>query len=384
MVECHLAKVDVEGSSPFSRSSRMQSTLSLQQARSKRLGRASLDGRRGRHGSGQRVPRSTTRSHLTSKGGVPTIIILTVNRRTTEAVLDAFVGTRRRARRSTQGRDYVQPARYPRRNGRGPHCERDGSRWGRRLQQRTRDAIDHWNPVAVVAVGVAFGLDESKQRIADVMVATQIQGYDLAKVNDDGTITPRSDRPRASDVICDRIRQATSQARTKARRGHLSNVTFGLVLSGQKLVDNLNYRESLRTLFPEALGGEMEAIGVYSSAHNSKVDWAIVKAVCDWGHNKANRRKEVWQQRAARAAARTFKAALDLGPLYPAKPHEPHADGAPDPSASPCPLELPARASGGRLFWPQAPPCRVSRSSTSRQGYMRLGTSWHWEECAGR
>jgi hypothetical protein len=114
--------------------------------------------------------------------------------------------------------------------------------------------------------------------------------------------------------LTNRLRQAdTAQRRTEV---DWPKVRFGLLLSGQKLVDNLDYRNSLRGQFGETIGGEMEAQGIYVSATAAKVDWAIVKSICDWGHAKNNAEKDAWQQTAARNAVRVVKAAIALGPLY--------------------------------------------------------------------
>lgn len=61
----------------------------------------------------------------------------------------------------------------------------------------------------------------------------------------------------------------------------------------------------------------MEGYGVYVSAQKAGVDWIVVKAICDWGHNKNHAEKDAWQQLAAKNAARVVKAALDVGGLYP-------------------------------------------------------------------
>lgn len=54
------------------------------------------------------------------------------------------------------------------------------------------------------------------------------------------------------------------------------------MLSGEKLVNDLSYRNDLLQTEPEAIGGEMEGAGVYVAARNSRVDWILVKAICDW------------------------------------------------------------------------------------------------------
>lgn len=58
--------------------------------------------------------------------------------------------------------------------------------------------------------------------------------------------------------------------------------------------------DQLRKLAPEAPGGEMEGTGLYSAAQRKKVDWLLVKAVCDWADGKKERtRKHLnnWRQR---------------------------------------------------------------------------------------
>jgi len=244
----------------------------------------------------------------------PTIVLVTVNDNETHAVLDAFVGEGCTPPQTTKG-----GVTY---NALGTHggcrlvhtiCEMGAGGVGA-SQQRTREAIDHWQPKAIIAVGIAFGLDETKQRIGDVLVSTQIQDYHLGRLNSDGTLTPRGDKPSSSDSLRNRLRQ-TDTMETRRNNGW-PKVRFGLVLSGQKLVDNRDYRESLKALFTEAIGGEMEGTGLYVSANAAKVDWIVIKAICDWGHDKNQADKDAWQKLAAKNAARVLKAALVGGGLY--------------------------------------------------------------------
>lgn len=248
----------------------------------------------------------------------PVIVLVTVNDNETHALLDAFVGEGLALTQVTKG-----GLTY---NDLGIHggyrlvhtvCEMGAGGIGA-SQQRTRDAIDHWQPQAVIAVGIAFGIDETKQAIGDVLVSTQIQDYELGRLNKDGTLTPRGDKPSSADILCNRFRQTNTNKSRSAN--DWPKVRFGLILSGQKLVDNLDYRESLKTLFTEAIGGEMEGVGLYVSASAAKVDWIVVKAICDWGHNKNQTDKDAKQKLAAKNAARVLKEALDNGGLYPSTP----------------------------------------------------------------
>ena len=247
-------------------------------------------------------------------GHEPVVVLMTVNDHETDALLDVFLGPQRTPVPAPRGGVTYHDL--------GLHgglrvihslCEMGAGGIGA-AQQRTQDAIDHWRPRAVIAVGIAFGIDETKQQIGDVLVSIQLQDYELARLNADGTLTPRGDKAHAADTLVNRFRQTDVRCRRAA--ADWPKVRFGLVLSGQKLVDNLDYRESLKRLWSEAIGGEMEGTGLYASAQRASTDWLVVKAICDWGHNKNQADKDAWQKTAAANAARVVKAALDAGALY--------------------------------------------------------------------
>ncbi len=155
-------------------------------------------------------------------------------------------------------------------------------------------------PTAVIMVGIAFGLDPKGQQIGDILIARQLLGYELQRVGTgpDGapTIRTRGDRPSASTRLLDRCRAGALTWRGPA-------LHFGLVLSGEKLVDNQDFRAQLRQLEPEAIGGEMEGAGLYAAAQRSKVDWILVKAICDWADGKKHVNTRQRQRTAAQNAA---------------------------------------------------------------------------------
>ena len=94
-----------------------------------------------------------------------------------------------------------------------------------------------------------------------------------------------------------------------------AKVKFGLILSGAKLVDNQDFREQLRAFGPEAIGGEMEGAGLYAAAQSNKVDWILVKAICDWADGKKSDHKDANQELAATNAARFIKYVIEQGGL---------------------------------------------------------------------
>jgi nucleoside phosphorylase len=181
---------------------------------------------------------------------------------------------------------------------------------GASLQTVTK-ALAALTPGAVIMVGIAFGVNETKQAIGDVLVSEGLRLYDLQRV---GTkrrrleIILRGDRPHASTWLLDRCRAAELSWKE-------ATVRFGLVLSGEKLVDNLDFREQLRALEPEAIGGEMEGAGLYAACHEEKTDWILVKAICDWADGHKNRNKGKRQALAARNAASFVLHLLRQAPL---------------------------------------------------------------------
>lgn len=175
-------------------------------------------------------------------------------------------------------------------------------------QQAVQKGIDALRPGAVFLVGIAFGVDEKKQRIGEILVSRQLQLYDLQRVGKDQMVL-RGDKPHASAQLIDHFRHAELDwDDSKAK------VDFDLILSGEKLVDNHDYREQLKRLAPEAIGGEMEGAGLYVACQDAKVDWIVIKAICDWGYNK-KRNKAARQRLAAGNAAAFVAHALQRAPL---------------------------------------------------------------------
>ena len=181
-------------------------------------------------------------------------------------------------------------------------------------QQMVDKGIASLSPTAVIMVGIAFGVDDKKQTMGDILVSQQFMLYDLQRVGTgtDGKVRigPRGDRPHASARLLDRLRSADEEWSDEKAKVH-----FGLVLSGEKLVDNFDFREQIRRLEPEAIGGEMEGAGLYTAGQDRKVDWILVKGICDWadGHKEENRNER--QRLAAHNAATFVLQMLEQAPL---------------------------------------------------------------------
>ncbi|NTU85469.1 MAG: hypothetical protein HGA45_39965 [Chloroflexales bacterium] len=167
-------------------------------------------------------------------------------------------------------------------------------------------------PAAIIMLGIAFGVAPGRQQIGDILVARQLMLYELQRVGTDSLgdyqLRARGDRPSATAWLLDRFRAGRDDWRGAPPH-------FGLILSGDKLVDNHDFRAQLGQLEPEAIGGEMEGAGLYAAAQSQRADWILVKAISDWADGAKGQAKDESQRLAARNAAEYVFHVLEKGGL---------------------------------------------------------------------
>lgn len=78
---------------------------------------------------------------------------------------------------------------------------------------------------------------------------------------------------------------------------------IGDILSGEVLIDNEEYRNELLEKYPDAIGGEMEGVGVANAALTRAKEWIVIKGICDFADGDKGKNKTQSQQLAAGAAA---------------------------------------------------------------------------------
>ncbi len=158
-------------------------------------------------------------------------------------------------------------------------------------------AINLWSPKGVIMPGIAFGADPTKQAIADVLVSTQVLCYENQRKGHGRTIQ-RGPNAEAGQTLVNRFRNVLGWdfRRTDASR---VEIRPGPVLSGEKLVDDLEFKQALLDAYPQAIGGEMEGGGLYAAAARRGVEWIVVKAICDWADGA---KRDSYQLLAAAAA----------------------------------------------------------------------------------
>jgi len=192
-------------------------------------------------------------------------------------------------------------------------CEMGSSRPGA-AQQAVQDGINALNPSAIIGVGVAFGVNGKNRKVGDILVSRQLSLYEDTRVGTDQdglqrTIA-RGDRAQASARLLNWLRTV------QICRGKIDPpMQFGLMLSGEKLIDNRQFLGKLLEVEPEAIGGEMEGAGLYAACTTAKKDWIIIKSICDWADGKKGKKKRECQRLAARNAAQLLVFALENVPL---------------------------------------------------------------------
>ncbi len=249
-------------------------------------------------------------------GNLPVILLVTVTKTETQALLDLIS----KATCQPWHRRYLQNKPYYALGTLGGaelvlvQSEMGAATFGGAILTVSK-AIETIAPVAVIMVGIAFGarhMNEANpkgQRLGDVLVAKQIVAYEPGKVK--GKFIPRGGRVDCSPTLLGKFRTGELDwAGCKTMDGSPASVYIGLLLSGEKLIADGELRDQLVNMEPEAIGGDMEGAGLYAAAGVAKVDWILVKAICDWADGNKN---DDAQQLAAHNAADFVRHVIQLG-----------------------------------------------------------------------
>ncbi|MDR1062521.1 MAG: PQQ-binding-like beta-propeller repeat protein [Azoarcus sp.] len=186
-----------------------------------------------------------------------------------------------------------------------------------RAQRLCRDLIEAFpfKIAIVIGVGIAFGVDDDKQKIGDVLVAKSL--YDYECVRQGNSVEPRGgDSPCSASLIQHFLHLDHTLCASADHVTSWPTLHFGTLLSGNKLIDDKKHRDDLVSKAANVVGGEMEGLGIGCAVEGKNIQWLIVKAICDFADgNKNNPRKDEHQKLAAKHAADVvFEALRRLGP----------------------------------------------------------------------
>lgn len=165
-------------------------------------------------------------------------------------------------------------------------CEAGSSGSGASILTLT-DAINNIGIDSIIFGGIAFGNYQKKkkeQNIGDILVSRQLWNYELGKESD--CFIPRGDKVTAPPWMLDRFQNS-------AQKWKNSKVHFGLVASGEKLINSEDFIQKMIINEPEIIGGDMEGAGMVSVAERYKKDWILVKAISDWGIGKRDDKQKL-------------------------------------------------------------------------------------------
>lgn len=165
----------------------------------------------------------------------------------------------------------------------------------------TQQALTDFSPKALLAVGIAFGVNRAKQNMGDVLVAESIRYYGHVKTGPT-EVTQRGYEYTCGEILSERFRTLHKSWRLDAG-GRRVQVHQGVVLSADNLLNNLAERDRLVKLYPQAVGGEMEGSGAYATAKRGKTEIILVKAICDWADGHKNDRAQPFAAYAAASLA---------------------------------------------------------------------------------
>lgn len=151
--------------------------------------------------------------------------------------------------------------------------------------QHIADAIERWAPRGAIMPGIAFGRGGDDQMLGDVLISTRAIPYDHVRRGTTREIF-RSPHPEAGQTLLDRARNLHWTWTPSHAGAEPRDPILGAVLSGDSLVDDPQFKAHLFEEFPEAVGGEMELSGLYAAAERRRVEWILIKGICDWGEDK--------------------------------------------------------------------------------------------------
>ena len=174
----------------------------------------------------------------------------------------------------------------------------------------------------VIAVGICYGMDESKTSSGDVIVSSVICDCTCLRVGEtkkgEYSFTRRKKEPSAREepslgkepslgqTLLKFFHPGTPNNYSHTRAGKEVQVHFGPIIARPDLVDNSEYKKKLKELSPEALGGEMEGAGIMAAiekVYNNRAEAIVIKAICDWGNGKKSEAAD-WKPFSSHAAAR--------------------------------------------------------------------------------
>lgn len=182
-------------------------------------------------------------------------------------------------------------------------------------------AIEKLNPKNIIMLGIAGGIAKNGVKIGDIVVGTSVGYYEPGKhFPDNHQFRPKQSLTNA--LLIDRFKNFNDNtwkdeiSLVPPNLPYNSNIHFGLIAAGEKIVTSELFTEELLKYFPKLLAVEMESWGVLEAAWMSKnlPRFIPVRGISD---NADKNKGDHWQKLAAQAAALYLKHFILSQPVVP-------------------------------------------------------------------
>jgi nucleoside phosphorylase len=195
-----------------------------------------------------------------------------------------------------------------------------GSAGNVNASQAIARSVERWEPRYALLVGIAGGLATAGCAVGDVVVSTEVVGYEYGKL--DGGFLPRPHWTHQVDPGLRASAQGFAAANPgwwQGTPGQRSKVLFGTVASGDKVMDDPSAPmfAAVLQIWPKLHAVEMEGAGAaaavdYLRAAGTRVGFLIVRGISDiprppaerTGENAQTTERDANKLGACKAAAR--------------------------------------------------------------------------------
>lgn len=183
----------------------------------------------------------------------------------------------------------------------------------------TKDGIRHWQPTAVLMVGIAAGILE-EQKPGDIVVGKDIYYYERGKLSD-GSQEPEPQMYPANFQLWSYVDnldkwQPNLSVKPPAETSRLPTLHKEVIASGEKVLADAVSRDELLKRHRKIRAVEMEGFGFCKACHEShtQVAYLVIRAITDYGDKHKD---DLWHEFAMASAADFIKHFLTNRPIKP-------------------------------------------------------------------
>lgn len=159
----------------------------------------------------------------------------------------------------------------------------------------------------VVNLGIAAGIDRSKQNLGDIIIADQIRYYESGKLSERFEVSPSYTDLQSAVLKSLKLAHPGSWPLGASIGGAQRQVHFGTVASGEKVIAQSEFAAALLTQDRKIVGIEMESHGIAAALHGRQEKFLLIRGISDFADHAKN---DSARLSAMEGAVRLFNEAL--------------------------------------------------------------------------